>query len=65
MIHLPALPGAPLCSMNLQEIRRSVLAHSAALAEHAQAHCEQSRSFEKPPAMRHQSVFDLFRNAVG
>jgi hypothetical protein len=33
MIHVPALPGAPRCSMNFEEIRRFVLADSAALAE--------------------------------
>ncbi|MBV8810581.1 MAG: hypothetical protein JO033_18080, partial [Acidobacteriaceae bacterium] len=33
MIHVPALPGAPRCSMNLDEIRRFVLTDSAALAE--------------------------------
>jgi uncharacterized protein len=33
MIHVPALPGAPRCSMNFEEIRRFVLADSAALAK--------------------------------
>lgn len=33
MIHVPALPGAPRCSMNFEEIRRFVLTDSAALAE--------------------------------
>jgi membrane complex biogenesis BtpA family protein len=33
MVHVPALPGAPRCSMNFEEIRRFVLADSAALAE--------------------------------
>jgi uncharacterized protein len=33
MIHVPALPGAPRCSMNFEEIRGFVLADSAALAE--------------------------------
>lgn len=33
MIHVPALPGAPRCSMNFEEIRRFVLADAAALAE--------------------------------
>jgi uncharacterized protein len=33
MIHVPALPGAPRCSMNFEGIRRFVLADSAALAE--------------------------------
>jgi len=33
MIHVPALPGAPRCSMNFEELRRFVLADSDALAE--------------------------------
>jgi uncharacterized protein len=33
MIHVPALPGAPRCSMNFEEIRPFVLAEAAALAE--------------------------------
>ncbi|HSU31155.1 MAG TPA: BtpA/SgcQ family protein [Bryobacteraceae bacterium] len=33
MIHVPALPGAPRCSMNFEKIRQFVLADSAALAE--------------------------------
>jgi predicted TIM-barrel enzyme len=33
MIHVPALPGAPRCSMNFEEIRRFVLADAAALAD--------------------------------
>lgn len=33
MIHVPALPGAPRCSMNFEEIRQFVLADAAALAE--------------------------------
>jgi membrane complex biogenesis BtpA family protein len=33
MIHVPALPGAPRCSMNCQELRRFVLADADALAE--------------------------------
>jgi hypothetical protein len=33
MIHVPALPGAPRCSMNFEEIRQFVLTDSAALAE--------------------------------
>jgi uncharacterized protein len=33
MIHVPALPGAPRCSMKFEEIRQFVLADSAALAE--------------------------------
>jgi membrane complex biogenesis BtpA family protein len=33
MIHVPALPGAPRCSMSFEEIRRFVLADSDALAE--------------------------------
>lgn len=33
MLHVPALPGAPRCSMNFEEIRRFVLADAAALAE--------------------------------
>jgi hypothetical protein len=32
MIHVPALPGAPRCSMSFEEIRRFVLADAAALA---------------------------------
>jgi uncharacterized protein len=33
MIHVPALPGAPRCSMSFEEIRQFVLADAAALAE--------------------------------
>ena len=33
MIHVPALPGSPRCSMSFEEIRQFVLADSAALAE--------------------------------
>jgi uncharacterized protein len=33
MIHVPALPGAPRCSMSFEEIRRFVLADTAALAD--------------------------------
>jgi membrane complex biogenesis BtpA family protein len=33
MIHVPALPGAPRCSMSVDEIRRFVLADAAALAD--------------------------------
>src|SRR4051794_8539976 len=33
MIHVPALPGAPRCSMDINEISRFVLTDSAALAE--------------------------------
>jgi membrane complex biogenesis BtpA family protein len=33
MIHVPALPGAPRCSMSFEEIRKFVLADTAALAE--------------------------------
>jgi uncharacterized protein len=33
MIHVPPLPGAPRCSKTFEEIRRFVLADSAALAE--------------------------------
>ncbi len=33
MIHVPALPGAPCCSMTFEEIRRFVLADADALAE--------------------------------
>ena len=33
MIHVPALPGAPRCSMGFEEIRSFVLADAAALAE--------------------------------
>src|SRR4051812_12593050 len=33
MIHVPALPGVPRCSMNFEEIRQFVLADAAALAE--------------------------------
>jgi predicted TIM-barrel enzyme len=33
MIRVPAFPGAPRCSMSFEEIRRFVLADSAALAE--------------------------------
>jgi membrane complex biogenesis BtpA family protein len=32
MIHVPALPGAPHCSMHFEEIRQFVLAEAAALA---------------------------------
>lgn len=33
LIHVPALRGAPRCSMNFEEIRQFVLGDSAALAE--------------------------------
>jgi membrane complex biogenesis BtpA family protein len=33
MLHVPALPGAPRCSMSFEEIRRFVLADAAALAD--------------------------------